>query len=175
MSDWQIPPFNEDGHIPYGFHPSTLKEYKERFVTEFTNSETRNYIFTEFIGYSGFLLSFNLATEKWMSGSFTSAKLNPSDIDMVVLYDGIKYNGHPNENEFDFFFLSRSGYKDLLHHTIYLAVYPEKDPRYQLYKREYKKWRDFFSITRDDKPRGLVVIDTLSEEYITTLNKELIG
>jgi len=169
----QIPEFNDDGHLPYGCHPATLKEYKERFVSEFVNSGTRKIIYSDFVEYSEFLSGYNLEILKWMGGSFTSNKENPHDIDMVVLYDGFKFEGHPDAKEFEIFFLENQGCQKVFHHTIYIPVYPITDIRHELTQKEKKRWSDFFSKTKEKKPRGLVRLDTLSEEYCKTLNEEM--
>ncbi|WP_130647412.1 DUF6932 family protein [Methanofollis fontis] len=174
MVESQIPDFVENGYLPPGYYPATLREYKNRFVTEFPESETRSTIFSDFIGYAGFLSTFKITIEKWMGGSFTSAKLNPGDIDMVVLYDGLKYNGHPEQDEFDRFFLINNGYQILYHHTIYIPVYPETDRRYNITFAEVQRWKEFFSTDESETiKRGLVILDTLSEEYKMTLLEEV--
>lgn len=174
MVDSQIPDFAENGHLPPGCYPATLREYKRRFVADFPESETRNPIFSDFIGYAGFLSTYKITIEKWMGGSFTSAKLNPGDIDMVVLYDALKYNRHPEQSDFNKFFLTDNGYEVICHHSIYIPVYPKTDERYNFTSVEIQRWKDFFSTDKNKTiKRGLVILDTLSEEYKTTLLEEV--
>jgi len=170
----QILDFAESGYLPPGCYPAILREYKHRFVTEFPESDTRDIIYSDFMGYAGFLYSYKIIIEKWMGGSFTSAKLNPKDIDMVVLYDGLKYDGHPEQNDFDELFLKYDRYQVLFHHTIYIPVYPETDERYNLTSAEMHAWKDFFSTDKSKTiKRGLVILDALSEEYKITLLEEV--
>lgn len=172
----QIPAFDDNGFLPPGCFSSTLKGFKCRFVLDFTNSKTRAEIFNEYIGYANHLSTYNFTINKWIGGSYVSNKLDPGDVDIVILFDAIKYNSHPERGEIHNLFLRFHGYPQLLHHSMYIAVYPKSDPRYELItKVEVKKWHDFISMTKDKKTkRGLILLNTMSEEYNQTLNEEVV-
>lgn len=82
-----IPDFNEKGHLPPGLHQATLDEFETRFVTG-QPSETRSNIFGGYLNYRAELIELRVAIKQWVDGSFTTAKQNPSDIDLVTQYDG---------------------------------------------------------------------------------------
>ena len=97
--DLVIPKFDENGNLscnPQFIRPS-LKEFKERFIEDyiFQNSKTRSVIFDGYKTYCERILIFNVAKKQWVDGSYTTKKINPNDIDLVTLYDGIKINNHP--------------------------------------------------------------------------------
>lgn len=171
----KIPLFEDNGYLPPGCFPSTLKEFKCRFVLDFGDSNTRTEIFNEYIGYASDLSTYNLTLKKWVGGSYVSTKLDPSDMDMIVLYDGIEFNHHPERGSFFNLFLRYHGYKQYLHHSMYIAVYPKSDPRYEaITKTQFEIWHNFISTAKDNKTkRGLILFNTMSEEYLNTLTEEV--
>jgi len=84
-----IPNFNEKGHLLAALHQATLDEFETRFVTE-PISETRASIFRGYLDYRAELEPLRVAIRQWVDGSFTTAKQNPIDIDLVTQWDGAK-------------------------------------------------------------------------------------
>lgn len=90
-----IPALSTAGHLPPGRHPATIEEIYDRFVghSDFRGSATRAAIFDGFASYllawddAGRTLSATLLRGLWVAGSFVSAELEPSDIDVSPLYD----------------------------------------------------------------------------------------
>ena len=91
-----IPPLSSAGHLPPGRHPATIDEIRDRFVlhADFRASSTRAAIFEGFASYllawdaAGLALSATLLRGLWVAGSFVSAEMEPTDIDVSPLYDG---------------------------------------------------------------------------------------
>jgi hypothetical protein len=90
-----IPALSATGHLPPGRHPATIEEIHDRFVghSDFSSSTSRAAIFDGFASYllawdhAGRTLSATLLRGMWVAGSFVSAELDPSDIDVSPLYD----------------------------------------------------------------------------------------
>lgn len=88
-----LPSLLPSGHLPPGRHPATLPEIHSHFVTAFPLSSTRPDIWDGFLGY---LTTWDDAESHagaevlrgvWIGGSFTSATLDPSDIDVSPIYE----------------------------------------------------------------------------------------
>ena len=78
--------FNENGIIEPGLHTSTIPEVCEFLVNNFDTSQTRKKIFDNFIKFFSLLVKNFKVYEIWIDGSFTTAKINPNDIDVVVFF-----------------------------------------------------------------------------------------
>lgn len=79
------------GHdvLDLGRYPSTLAEMEDRFVTDpnFASSSTRTGIWQEFIAATELLRRNVPVAAVWIGGSFTTTKLDPSDIDCTYMVD----------------------------------------------------------------------------------------
>ncbi|WP_220135209.1 DUF6932 family protein [Nocardia gipuzkoensis] len=95
-----IPSFDEaTGFIPPGRYTCTLQEVQERLVAakEFAASTTRATLFTGLLTYiahwqdTSAKLQFSapLLRAFWIAGSFASRKLDPGDIDITPVIDGL--------------------------------------------------------------------------------------
>ncbi|WP_228838123.1 DUF6932 family protein [Nocardia amamiensis] len=95
-----IPSFDEaTGFIPPGRYTCTLQEVQERLVEakEFAASTTRATLFTGLLTYiahwqdTSAKLQFSapLLRAFWIAGSFASRKLDPVDIDITPVIDGL--------------------------------------------------------------------------------------
>lgn len=76
-----IPPYNDDGYLPPGIHPATLEEIAERFGQE---SELRQ------VQMQSLRWLVDLARQVGVqrivvNGSFVTDKLEPNDVDCVLL------------------------------------------------------------------------------------------
>lgn len=93
-----IPALGPGGHLPQGRYLCTLEELEAEFVRgePYRTSVTRQTIFGGFVRY---LSEWEDATLRsgsqvpilrsvWVAGSFVSAKLDPSDIDVSPIIDG---------------------------------------------------------------------------------------
>src|SRR5712692_999098 len=76
-----IPHFNDDGYLPPGIHPATLEEIAARFGQE---SELRQ-VQMESVGRMVDLARRAGAERIVVNGSFVTDKLEPNDVDCVVL------------------------------------------------------------------------------------------
>jgi hypothetical protein len=87
----------EDGHLPPGRYLAALEDVEARFVShgDFAGSATRAEVWD---GFGAYCLEWLKAEEHfgvtllhalWIGGSFTSGKLDPSDIDVTPHYDHV--------------------------------------------------------------------------------------
>ncbi|WP_216911295.1 DUF6932 family protein [Nocardia noduli] len=83
-----------DGHdgyqvLPPGRWPCTAEEFEKRFVSGLPDEPRRRQIFEDVEEYQRQQARRGLTIlSYWIDGSFTSAKLNPGDIDVTAVVDG---------------------------------------------------------------------------------------
>lgn len=70
-----------------GFHTVTLEELKVLCVDNFHENNHRNDLFQNFILFLKNLDKIESKFEIWVDGSFTTNKLEPADIDILIVYD----------------------------------------------------------------------------------------
>jgi len=75
-----------------GRYPSTLSEIETRFVNDpqFGSSTTRRAVWQEWTAATEFLETVAPIACVWLAGSFTTSKLDPSDIDCLYWFDVAK-------------------------------------------------------------------------------------
>lgn len=78
------------GELPLGRHHCTVDEFEASFLadTQFSSSTTRPTIWTHWELARDALAKAVPVLAAWVGGSFTSVKLDPSDMDIVFLIDG---------------------------------------------------------------------------------------
>lgn len=86
-----IPALTSHGHLPLGRHRCDLVELEQRFVADaqFSSSTVREDIFGDLTQVIELFKTFgaDLIEVVWIGGSFTSDKLDPSDIDCLFVLD----------------------------------------------------------------------------------------
>jgi hypothetical protein len=153
--------FNSRGFLmPYQKINSTVKEIEEVFVEQQPNSETRRFIFDNYLLYlSDFKRFITPNFTHWLDGSFTSMKLNPNDLDFVSFID---YRIYEQKEEDIFRLVEKYGYLKLDNYIS--KIYPEKHPKYAETRHYMEYWKDLFSSSRRDPetnlqaPRGFIEI-----------------
>lgn len=93
-----LPPL-VNGVLPLGRYPASLPEIEERWVTseDFSQSTTREAIWTEFMFGTRLLRLAVRVHAMWISGSFLTNRLDPADIDVVYLVnESERYSGTPD-------------------------------------------------------------------------------
>lgn len=91
-----IPDLNDGGHLPPGRYRASLDEIHDRFVLnpQFASSSTRAEIWNGFLDYLAAWLeaedkadSGQVLQTVWLAGSFVSACMDPSDLDITPIID----------------------------------------------------------------------------------------
>ena len=80
-----IPALTTDGFLPVGIHDATLDEVGLVFG-RFKSSDRRVTLFGRLQQYISDLRAWGNANAVLIDGSFTSAAVQPNDIDMIVVY-----------------------------------------------------------------------------------------
>ena len=79
-----IPALDKEGFLPPGIYECTLAEIRERFGG-FQSSDSRQRLFQKLEGFLSETRRAGLAASLIVNGSFTTAKAEPGDIDLVVV------------------------------------------------------------------------------------------
>ncbi|MGB9936766.1 MAG: DUF6932 family protein [Methanobacterium sp.] len=159
-----IPPFdNKTKCLPPGYHKASFEEFKQRFVDDFPQSNTREEIFEEYIRHCSQIIPLEIAEKQWINGSYTKDEDNPNDIDLLTEFNGIEMDKkgitlHEVENLTVDIPLEVDGG---LVHSFPVVWYPEEEE--ELYK-DYQntKLRYLFSLWGIDKEynlKGLIEFD----------------
>lgn len=79
-----------DGYsvLPRGRYTCTLPDFEARFVHGLPDSGRRERIYADFLDLAAAQAAHGLIVDSyWLAGSFVSAKLNPSDLDLSTVAD----------------------------------------------------------------------------------------
>ena len=79
-----------------GFHDITLEELKGICVDRFRDCAPREHLFSRFRALFSQLEDLGLTLELWIDGSFSTEKLDPDDVDILVVYDPREVNAAPS-------------------------------------------------------------------------------
>lgn len=91
-----IPAYDHRGLLPMGEHPTSLEEFIERFVNVI-NIQTRTNLFEKYIQFCLRSLETNALLSHYVNGSYVTAKEEPSDVDLLVIFDGLTVDEGPDE------------------------------------------------------------------------------
>lgn len=162
-----LPDFNSEGNLPQGLYKPSLHEFKDRFVSSYMSSKTRDSIYSGYLDYCCQMITFDIAYTNWVNGSFTTNKQDPGDIDVVIHYDALKLNSLSNKEDINNRFLHQLNSKKLFRcHTQTVPIYPKIDPRYILTYATYIKWKKWFSQDKyTHNPKGLIEFDLSDAQH----------
>lgn len=73
--------------LPAGLHPFDLRSLEKLTVNDFPLSSRRPALFGSLEVYLQLLAATGLRASIWIDGSFMCSKLDPDDIDLVVVFD----------------------------------------------------------------------------------------
>jgi hypothetical protein len=143
-----------------GFHEMTLADLRLRCVDAFSISKRRDPVMLSLEAMCLAISVVQLQAEVWIDGSFTTSKIEPDDVDVVVLYNDLFGGGTREQQEIirrikdqDFQFplkcdsyVSRQYAPDHLLHS------------FSLRNRDY--WIRQFGFSRGNNQKGIVLIRT---------------
>lgn len=131
-----------------GLHDFELHEIGNHFLKDFSKSRTRASLIEGLNEYSNYLKSIGVPIELWIDGSFTTSKLDPNDIDLVVFSPTPDVNNLSDEKKQMFAALvDRSTIK--ANFGIDVLFCPADD----LNMRSY--WRGWYGFDRNEQPKGI--------------------
>lgn len=182
--------FNEKGLLPPGCHEVTLDIIKSVFVDNFPESETRLSRYNCFLKmYEELLDNVKSCIRILIDGSFVTNKLNPYDVDFVIMIDHL----HLTQKESDYLNKIREykhslrieydncryevekgtiSYSKLYNLEFYrygcdfyiLLRYDQSHEMYKNYLNQKKYWTDWWGKTRDEKSKGFLNLMVNYEE-----------
>lgn len=76
-----LPPFDDYGNLPPGIHRATLQEIMERFGSGSPEREVQSSELADFVA----AVSKTGVRRIIVNGSFTTGKLSPNDVDVIIL------------------------------------------------------------------------------------------
>lgn len=153
--------FNGNGYLEAGIHPMSEDEVKSNFVDEFPASTTRAKIYEGYARHSAELAALSVSGEKYLDGSFTTSKIDPGDIDMVVFADADLLDALPPAEQQQFRALVAGKITQQSHMCdCYFCptVKDENHPAYQQLRVSRKYWLGEFCFDRSDQPKGIVSV-----------------
>lgn len=149
----ELPDFNAQGLLPEGVHPATAGDLKDRFVTSFEGSGTREKIFDNFCRYQAAVAALDVHATQWVDGSFVDqSRLDPEDVDAVNFCEFSVLNalrpaaqaqitpmldGHDS---------TKAAYDT---HTFLVIRFPVGHVFEASFEPQRKYWRDWFSRPQD--------------------------
>lgn len=135
-----------------GIHSVEIDDLDKHFLAGFPDSETRGTLLNNLKAYINHLKSVGVHFEIWLDGSFTTSKINPNDVDMVILAPSADLNGlAPDKQETLYKLLQRDTIKQRLLCDVFFCVSDNQS------QRSY--WRGWFGFDRNEQPKGIVCIE----------------
>jgi hypothetical protein len=150
--------------LAQGFHPMTVEELRELCVSKFPDSTVRGDIMAGFEAIYERAISVGIEGEAWVDGSFLTNKIDPEDVDFIVLAEArFRDSGTPEQQDFIEWLISNENdpQKSFLCHTDVVLLYPPASPLYEsLTVRTKKHWEENvygFSVASRE-PKGIAVV-----------------
>lgn len=150
-----LPDFDAAGNLPAGDYAPSMTEIKAQLVERFS-SKTRPLIFQGWLKLQDEALQTGASAEVdvLLNGSFTTAKTNPNDLDLVV--------GIPTEcdtsKEFATLaplFRGKESIETYNCDAYCFPLLPENHPRYEPLTVKFREyWLKWFGTTREMTPKG---------------------
>ena len=146
-----------------GFHLLSVDDLRELCVTNFPDSTVRVDIMAGFEAIYERAVGIGIEGAVWINGSFLTRKIDPDDIDFVLLVDARFYEGGTQEqHEFIEWLISREDdpKKSFLCHTDVVLLYPRDSPWHDLTMHTKQHWENKvygYSVTSRE-PKGIAVV-----------------
>lgn len=131
-----------------GLHDFKISEIGNHFLKAFPSSITRKPLIDGLSKYIGALTSLGIPVEIWIDGSFTTSKINPNDIDLVIFASATLVNSLPEDKQQ---LLSALIDRSSIKHNFGCDVLfsPSEDNNMRSY------WRGWYGFDRNEKPKGI--------------------
>ena len=150
-----LPAFDEHDNLPEGDYRPTEADFEQRFV-DVQGSDSRTEIYDGFKHHRAELLAAGVdpAADCMLDGSYTTRKLDPGDIDLVVEVHAETYEQSSRLQEL----LSGPDAKaDFLCDAYAVLVLPQEHPDFQAVTEKGRAyWRKWFGRDRQNHAKGRV-------------------
>lgn len=146
------------GVLEPGVHDSTVAEVRERFVDDFAASSRREGILEDWLLYREALQFVCPIDEEWIDGSFTTDKLEPGDIDLVVFVDAPTFEAlSPARQKLFNYMILHPPVKQFWSCDAYAVPrWPVGHPLRTGTEQATAYWENMFGHTRSGAPKGIV-------------------
>lgn len=142
-----------------GLHRMSIEKLEELAVIPFPKSERRAFLLQGFQKLFVIVRSFSFLNEIWVDGSYMTKKNNPSDIDILLLIDLVKYDSVTKEFARKFEGLQDEFGKGRACCDIkYGFQYPASHANAMDAKENLKFYQNWFGTTRVGAQKGIAVI-----------------
>jgi hypothetical protein len=143
---------------PGGLHTVSLKEIKRRCVTDFPLSKTRGRLFEGMKVLFGRVGAQDEEIEAWLDGSFLTNKIDPNDIDIVLVFNADRYDDSIEYRETLDWAITQEATQEHFCHCFAMPRYPEGHKHWVLHQAEMASWRKLFGHSRDGGEKGIAVV-----------------
>jgi hypothetical protein len=116
--------FNNEGCLPQGISELTLDEFEEEFI--FDKSQRRQEIFGHYKIHLNDIEETGCCLNHWIDGSFVTLNENPSDIDTLTEFDGLKVDKLGIKDKVEDIIHNAPLRTDGCCHSFVIIRYPEK-------------------------------------------------
>ena len=143
--------------FPYEIVQMDLPECEKFYVDDFDTSTTRDLNWKKYRVYLNDLQDYLMdPLTQWFAGSFTTNKLDPSDIDLVNFINISNYN--PALNMFNMDEINQYPKKKYNIDGYNVFIVPDSHRLYAKMMQQKKYWMDFFGSDRDDNPKAIIEV-----------------
>lgn len=154
--------FLSNGNLTPGIHTYNINEFKQQFVSSFTNSTTRTTIYANFILWLKQVIKVVPPRYLWLDGSYLTNKIDPNDLDLIMFYYPEDIQSEQQALDLGELIHRDSRKHDCDAYLCYslehwpperLAAIPDQSKIMQRY------WMGQFGFDRERQPKGMVQID----------------
>lgn len=137
--------------LPAGIHDVALSDVDNHFLSSFPSSKTRKNLISGLTQFTLALSQFGIRYELWIDGSFTTEKLDPNDIDLVVFLSSQEVNSLSGNQQTTLAqLLDRHTAKQNFGCDAFVSFIEDQDHR--------SYWRGWFGYDRNENPKGIARI-----------------
>ena len=144
-------------------HPVTLAELHEYFVERFPQSQTRARLYNNLMRYLKILNVFVGLHGVLVNGSYVTAKVNPRDIDISPVIDGMAFKALSLDHQkaVEHLIDHNSGLPQILRcHSFYTVfVYPEGHRLRRENNTTFQNGKAFWSRAKGGKEKGFLFLN----------------
>ena len=156
-----VPDFDEHGFLPDGVHNCNDEEFEQRFVDEFSESETRPRLHQGLRALREEVVKHGPPGVQWVDGSFVTTKLNPGDIDIVTFMDLERLNALSRDDQAAVERLVKGRECTKAAYGCHTFLVPSCEPNHPFFpkfEQRRRYWRKWFGRTRQGRPKGFVAM-----------------
>ncbi|SJZ36034.1 hypothetical protein SAMN02745119_00235 [Trichlorobacter thiogenes] len=137
--------------LPPGIHDITEDQLDNHFLSSFSTSTTRQPLINGLKSFIAFLRKLGIPCEMWIDGSFTTNKVDPNDIDLVVFASESDVNQLDSDKQLLLAnLIDRASSKRRFGCDVLFAVAEDFEMR--------SYWRGWYGFDRQERPKGVAKI-----------------